>query len=78
MLQRSLTVAHCIVIGNFSIEHIPNKFSKCNGVSNMQGLWLFYFLFVFQFWMAAICNTLPIPAGVFVPVFTIGRVLVFI
>ncbi|XP_052225783.1 chloride channel protein 2-like isoform X2 [Dreissena polymorpha] len=25
-----------------------------------------------NFWMAAICNTLPIPAGVFVPVFTIG------
>ncbi|KAL4221849.1 Chloride channel protein 2 [Mactra antiquata] len=27
---------------------------------------------VMNFWMAAICNTLPIPAGVFVPVFTIG------
>ncbi|XP_052224832.1 chloride channel protein 2-like [Dreissena polymorpha] len=24
------------------------------------------------FWMTAICNTLPIPAGVFVPVFTMG------
>ncbi|XP_052820809.1 chloride channel protein 2-like isoform X3 [Mya arenaria] len=27
---------------------------------------------IMNFWMAAICNTLPIPAGVFVPVFTIG------
>ncbi|KAK3583412.1 hypothetical protein CHS0354_040381 [Potamilus streckersoni] len=27
---------------------------------------------VMNFWMGAICNTLPIPAGVFVPVFTIG------
>ncbi|XP_060599935.1 chloride channel protein 2-like isoform X1 [Ruditapes philippinarum] len=27
---------------------------------------------IMNFWMAAVCNTLPIPAGVFVPVFTIG------
>lgn len=27
---------------------------------------------IMQFWMSALCNTLPIPAGVFVPVFTIG------
>ncbi|KAL3862118.1 hypothetical protein ACJMK2_008110 [Sinanodonta woodiana] len=27
---------------------------------------------VMNFWMGAICNTLPLPAGVFVPVFTIG------
>ena len=27
--------------------------------------------------MAAVCNTLPIPAGVFVPVFTIGELSPF-
>ncbi|OWF52055.1 chloride channel protein 2-like isoform X3 [Mizuhopecten yessoensis] len=27
---------------------------------------------VMNFWFGAICNTLPIPAGVFVPVFTVG------
>ena len=32
-----------------------------------------FFIELFQFWMAAVCNTLPIPAGVFVPVFTIGE-----
>ncbi|KAJ8320296.1 hypothetical protein KUTeg_001883 [Tegillarca granosa] len=27
---------------------------------------------VMNFWMGALCNTLPVPAGVFVPVFTVG------
>lgn len=29
--------------------------------------------FFFQFWMSAIAITLPVPAGVFMPVFTIGE-----
>ena len=33
------------------------------------------FLLNLQFLMAVVANTLPIPAGVFVPVFTIGEFL---
>ncbi len=33
----------------------------------------FFFFFFLQFWMTAVAITLPVPAGVFMPVFTIGR-----
>ena len=35
-------------------------------------LYVCYIVCMLQFWMAAIANTLPVPAGVFIPVFAIG------
>ena len=30
-------------------------------------------IFLFQFWMSAMATSLPVPAGNFMPVFTIGN-----
>lgn len=34
-----------------------------------------YLKFLFQFWMTAVANTLPVPCGIFIPVFVAGKMI---